>query len=171
MILNPQAVLAELIKYQKIVNLCKTALSELSKQQVEDLRTTLKTKLDECEFTQVTGTTTSTIPLYSASAYIDKPDVLRQQITEAEAFIEKVISRIKDEVGPFYTKKEVMGFKEEGAEKTLGDHVWLPTLEEIKVKTYVNSSTGISTQVDWTHGQYRTAKDGQPFGQWKVFNQ
>lgn len=169
MILNPTSVLNELVKYEKIVSLSKTALERLSKGlPVDDLRDILKIRLDECGFTQAVGSTAATAPLHSVTAYIDKSDVLRQQISEAQGFMDSIIDKIRADVGPFYSKKEVMDLKEVG-DMTLTDQVWGPTMEPINVKRYIDPSTGIVTQADWTHGQYRTAKDGQAFGPWKFF--
>lgn len=169
MILNPTAVLNELIKYEKIVGFSKLAQERLSKgQPIDDLRDILKIRLDECGFTQAVGSTAATTPLHSVTSYLDKPDVLGQQIAEAQGFIDSIIEKIKADVGPFYSKKEVLDLKEVG-DMTLNDQVWGPTMEPIKVKHYIDPSTGIVTQADWSHGQYRTAKDGQAFGPWKFF--
>ena len=169
MILNPNAVLNELVKYEKIVGLAKMALGRLSSgQAVDDLRSILTIRLNECEFTQSVGVTSSATPLHSILAYLDKADVLTQQVAEAKRFIEVIIGKINSEVGPFYSKKEVMDLNEVG-DMILSDHVWIPTLEPINVKRYIDPSSGIVTQADWDHGQYRTAKDGQAFGPWKFF--
>lgn len=170
MILNPQAVLSELAKYEKIVNLARRAFDRLSKgEPVDDLRDILKIRLDECGFTQMTGPGTASTPLHSVTSYIDKPDLLKSQIAEAEGFIQTMIAKIKTEVGPFYSKDEVMSFKEMG-DRTLEGHVWLPTMETITVKTYLDSDNKIAIQADWQHGQYRTAEDGGgEYGPWKFF--
>lgn len=170
MILNPSAVLNELVKYERIVNFSRMAIDRLAKgQPVDDIRDILKIRLDECAFTQVTGLGTATTPLHSVTEYIDKADVLKKQIGEAEAFSAMIVEKIQSEVGPFYTKNDVTNFKEAG-DITLGDQVWGPTMEAIKVKKYIDPKSGVVSQVDWTHGQYRTAKDDQSaFGQWKFF--
>lgn len=170
MILSPSAVLNELVKYERIVSFSRMAIDRLAKgQPVDDIRDILKIRLDECAFTQITGPGTATTPLHSVTAYLDKADVLKKQIGEAEAFTAMIIEKIQSEVGPFYSKNDLTNFKETG-DQVLGDQVWGPTMEPIKVKKYLDPKSGIVTQVDWTHGQYRTAKDDQStFGQWKFF--
>ena len=166
---NPLEVLKELKKYMQIVDLAKQAIGRNSKGlPVDDLHSQLAKKLDECAFTKAYSNSQPTLPLHSATAYLKDLKTLERQAMEADAYIKQVIQTIQEDVGPFYSKSEVMATKEKYDERNL-EQVWLPTLEPITVKTYWDENKKVYIQADWNHGQYRTAKDQDNYGPWKFF--